>query len=142
MIPTEGELPAILDWIPEENLVKESIFYFHHYVWINAFFYLTNDNFINIDDNTDAVLAKYGPPESRYYLLMVKYKTEEEAKSAHHNFLVHYSPELKESNVVKLEDGKWTGSLLKNELLICVFNAEEKEQVEALLHKASAKFAQ
>ncbi|HDZ42086.1 MAG TPA: hypothetical protein ENH59_10485 [Bacteroidetes bacterium] len=140
LIESTGELPPILDWIPEEGLVPESVFYFHHYIWINAFFYITNDNFLNIDETTDAVLAKYGKPESRHYLLMINYQSGEEAKTAYYNFLEHYAPELRDEIAVKLEDGKWTGCLLKQDLLICVFNAEEKEQVENLLDKTAGKY--
>lgn len=138
-IAAEGELPAITDRIPEEDLVPESIFYFHHYIWMNAFFYISDGNFLNIDDSTDAVLAKYGQASSRYYLLMVEYETEKDAEEAYQSFIDNYAPELKQSSAVKLEDGKWTGSRLDKKLLICVFNAAERGQVERLLDKAAGK---
>ena len=140
LIKSEGDLPEILSWIPEEQLVPESLFYFHHYVWLNAFFYISDDNFLHINENTDAVLAKYGLAESRYYLLMIQYESEDNANIAYQSFLDHYAPELKSEKAVKLEDGKWTGSRVKKDLLICVFNATKKEEVESLLEKASNKY--
>jgi len=140
LIKDEGELPEILDWIPEEQLVPESVFYFHHYVWLNAFFYIADDNFLNINENTDAVLAKYGPAGSRYYLLMIKYESEDNAGIAYKSFLEQYAPELKNEQAVKLEDGKWTGSRVEKDLLICVFNATIKEEVESLLDKVSGTY--
>lgn len=138
-INAEGELPAIIGRVPEEELVPESIFYFHHYIWMNAFYYISDGNLLNIDDSTDAVLAKYGQPSSRYYLLMVEYNTQKEAKEAYRSFIDNYAPELEDSSAVKLEDGKWTGCRLDKNMLICVFNAVEKEQVEGLLARASGK---
>ena len=140
LIPAEGELPDILNWIPEEELVPESVFYFHHYVWMNAFYYIAGDNFLAIDESADAILAKYGPPESRYYLMMVKYETDERATSAYESFLADYAPELEGNIAVKLEDGKWTGSQVNDKLLICVFNASEKEELEELISNATAKY--
>ncbi len=135
-IKEEGELPEIVSWIPEEDLAPESVFYFHHYVWVNAFYYISDDNFLNIDDKTDAVLAKYGPQDARYYLLLIHYENADKASEAYRNFLHQYAPELKDKQAVELEDGKWTGSRLDQELLICVFNGDTKEAVETLLDRA------
>jgi hypothetical protein len=140
LIKNEGSLPPVVSWIPDDLLVPESVFYFHHYVWLNAFFYISDENFLNIDQNTDAVLAKYGPPDSRYYLAIIQYANTEEANKAYRNFLDHYAPELKDKAAVKLEDGKWTGSRVIHDILICVFNAPEKEQVESLLQKVNEKY--
>lgn len=140
LIKSEGDLPEILTWIPEEQLVPESVFYFHHYVWLNAFFYISDDNFLHINEDTDAILAKYGPADSRYYLVMIKYESEGNANIAYQSFLDHYAPELKNETAVKLEDGKWTGCRVKKDLLICVFNAMEKEEVESLLEKVSGNY--
>lgn len=133
LIPGKGALPEILNYLPGEGLVKESVFYFHHYIWLNAFFYIASDNFLNINDDTDAVLAKYGKPESRYYLLVVAYKTAEDAHAAYKSFIENYAPELKDARSVKLEDKKWTAAGTKGEILVCVFNAPGQQEAENLL---------
>jgi hypothetical protein len=135
LIKAEGEIPGIVNLLPDAGLVPESVFYFHHYVWLNAFFYISDENFLNIDENVDAVLAKYGSPDARYYLLLVNYPSEEAAKKAYGNFLKEYAPELAGDTAVLLEDGKWTGSCLKGELLVCVFNAVNKSAVDFLLRE-------
>lgn len=140
LIKDEGVLPELLSWIPEEELVPESIFYFHHYVWLNAFYYISDDNFLNINEKTDAVLAKYGPADSRYYLLLIRYENEHEANNAYQSFLDQYAPELKDRSAVKLEDGKWTGSQVEQDLLICVFNGRDREEIKSLLQKVRDKY--
>lgn len=132
-IKEQGQLPEIVSWLPEEELVPESVFYFHHYVWLNAFYYIADENFLNIDDRTDAVLAKYGPPDTRYYLLMIHYENANQSREAYRNFINHYAPELENKISVELEDGKWTGSRVEKELLICVFNGQTAESVESLI---------
>ncbi len=139
-IKIEGELPEIVSWIPEEDLAPETVFYFHHYVWQNAFYFIADDNFLNIDDTTDAILAKYGPPDTRFYLLMVQYANAEDAREAYRNFLRQYAPELEEKPAAKMEDGKWTGIRVEQELFICVFNGETEEAVELLLDRAHNNF--
>lgn len=139
LIPGEGKLPGVLDYLPEAGLVEESVFYFHHYIWLNAFFYISSDNFLVINESTDAVLAKYGQPDSRYYLLLIEYPSEEDARKAYSSFGEHYAPELIKSNIVKLEDGKWTGSIIEKKLLICVFNAPEEKQAGDLLNETLKK---
>jgi len=135
LITTEGKLPAIITHIPQADLVPESIFYFHHYVWLNAFYYITDKNILNIDDSTDAVLAKYGEPSSRYYLLLVEYLTRENADKAHTSFIENYAPELGSNTAIQTEDGKWIGCSQYGKILVAVFNAPAKENVTGLIEK-------
>jgi len=132
-IKQTGMLPEILDWIPESLLVPGSVFYFHHYVWLNAFYYISDENLLNITDKTDAVLAKYGEPEKRYYLLIIQYPDNNLAGVAYKNFAEQYAPEIKTHPVVKLEDGKWIACKVDHDLFVCVFNAHEEKNAGTLL---------
>ena len=38
-IPNEGPLPPILDRLPAEGLMPETVRYFHHYIWLNSFLF-------------------------------------------------------------------------------------------------------
>ena len=139
-IKVQGTLPEILNWIPEEELAPESIFYFYHYIWLNALYYISDDNFLNINDKTDAVLAKFGPSDERYFLLLVRYENEKKSRNAYQNFLKQYAPELEGRSAVKLEDGKWTGCRVELNLLVCVFNATSEINVDLLLKKVFDKY--
>ena len=93
-IGTEGSLPEILSLLPQVSLVKESIRYFRHYIWLNSYYFVAHENILGIDENTDALLAKYGDQQQRHLLLIVKYPTEKDAKIAYRDFVKHYLPEL------------------------------------------------
>lgn len=138
-IETEGPPPEILDLLPQESLVKESIRYFHHYIWLNSHYYVADKNILHIDENTDALLAKYGDRQKRYLLLLVKYVSAKDAQMAHNDFVDNYLPELAEEPIVRIEDGTWTGCQLAGNHLTIVFNAPTEEKALLLIKEVQKK---
>jgi hypothetical protein len=132
-IAETGKKPSILKRLPADGLDSNSIIYFHHYVWLNSFYYISSDNILNIDDSTNAVLAKYGSKDKRYYLLVVEYPSDKEASSAFDKFTANYFPEAETSGIKQLEDNTWFGCRLKKNIFAAVFNAHEKPAVQNLL---------
>lgn len=141
-IEREGPLPAILTLLPRESLLEESIRYFHHHIWLNAHYYIADQNILHIDENTEAVLAKYGEPDDRSILLLVMYQTEENAERAHRDFVTHYLPDLSREPVIRIEDGTWTGCRLHGELIILVFDAPTEDRVDRLMKAVQERFEQ
>jgi len=136
-IPDEGQIPEIIKLLPQENLILESIRYFRHYIWLNSHYYIADQNILIIDDNTHAVLAKYLKNGKQSILLLVNYPNGTKAIKAYNNFKQHYLPELINKNIVKMEDGTWTGCRLDDNLISIVFNAVEKEWTKELLELVS-----
>ena len=136
-IHTTGELPAIVDLLPFEGLEPDGFLYFHHYIWQNAYYYISNDNFLNIDSDTDAILAKYGSKDNRYYLLIVQYPDATLAEKACDSFQEHF-PEAGTSTG-QSEDNNWMGAACEQEYLIAVFNALQEEAVTNLMQEAENK---
>jgi len=132
-IAKEGPLPEILTLLPQQSLVRESIRYFRHYVWLNSHYFVADRNILHINEKTDALLAKYGELKKRYLLLLVKYKKDKDAKRAYNDFVKFYLPELSKGHVVKIEDGTWTACQLTGNLLIIVFNAPIKDKAIHLI---------
>ena len=141
LIDEESKKPAILGLLPRQNLLPHSIRYFRHYIWLNSHFFVSNDNILNINNNIEAVLAKYaveGKGGGKAILLLVYYPDESGARAAQASFLKQYLPESK--NGFKLQkDGKWTGFLLKGRLLAIVFNAAAEQHARDLLAKINYK---
>ncbi|MBN2408202.1 MAG: hypothetical protein JXE07_00575 [Candidatus Aminicenantes bacterium] len=125
-IPREGALPPVLELLPKENLVRDSIRYFHHYIWLNSHFFVSNDNILQIDDETQAVLAKYRMEGMLLHLLLALYPEPERAKSAGESFLRHYLPDAK-NGMAQLPDGRWTGRRTDGRMLSIIFNAPDKD---------------
>ncbi|MEW5902110.1 MAG: DUF6599 family protein [Acidobacteriota bacterium] len=131
-IAQEGALPPVLTLLPEEELIAERTRYFHHYIWLNSHFFISNDNILNIDDETQAVLAKYGKGEDAFFLLIARYPDAEKARKAEEGFLKHYLLHAK-AGAAKLDNGRWTGCRVKGEVLSIVFNAPTKEILDSYL---------
>jgi hypothetical protein len=132
-IKNEGPLPEILDLLPDQSLVRESIRYFHHYIWLNSHFFVSDRNILHINEKTDALLAKYGKQKKRYILLLVKYKKDKDAETAYDDFMKYYLPGLSGERVIQIEDGTWTAGQLTGNLLIIVFNAPVKDKALYLI---------
>jgi hypothetical protein len=138
-IKKEGPQPEILTLLPNKSLVRESIRYFHHYIWLNSHHFITDRNILHINEKTDALLAKYGEQKRRYILLLVKYKKDKDAKIAYNDFIKYYLPGLSGERVVQIEDGTWTACQLDGNLLITVFNAPIKEKALDLIEAVQKK---
>jgi hypothetical protein len=132
-ITETGSEPAILDLLPSEGLDKSGILYFHHYIWLNSFYFIADEDFLLIGDNTCAVLAKYGPPHNRSYVLIIRYNDNETAVKAYNNFLNEYFPEGKHREISQLEDHRWMSVKLEGNVLFGVFNGISEEHVKGLM---------
>lgn len=143
----DGRIPDVVERLPREGLIEESIRFFRHHIWLNSHYYVADENILHIDDSTDAVLAKYERRRSesgakdrrtRGVLLIVRYRDAAAAKAAFDDFTKHYLPELSESAVVRIEDDTWTGCRLSEDLVVVVFDFYSDEDalqlVEAVLN--------
>ena len=138
VITETGEPPSILSVLPAEGLVPGGTLYFHHYIWLNSYYFIAAENILEIDENTPAVLAKYGPPEERLYLLAIEYPDIAKAEQAFTAFGKHFFPEGLNNNCIQLEDKTWMATCLFNHTLVAVFNARGQEKALDLLGRTSA----
>jgi len=132
-ITETGDKPAIVNSLPKDGLAPAGFLYFHHYIWLNAYFFIANYNIINLDEQTDAVLAKYGEADARSYLLTVEYPNEDKAVEAYRQLKDKYAPESTPANpIIQLEDKTWFTVWIKGNKLGAVFNGNSKEETEEL----------
>ncbi|MFO7656947.1 MAG: DUF6599 family protein [Bacteroidales bacterium] len=134
-IPEKGDKPEIVYILPEEGLDRNSILYFHHYIWLNSYFFISNDNILNINDDTDAVYAKYGDVDNRFYLLVIHYKSETELNNAFKSFVNQYFTKDINEEVFQVEDNKWMGLKTTGNFLSIIFNGNNKDEVKDLMLK-------
>jgi hypothetical protein len=140
-IPGEAKVPAVLELLPQQDLVPEGYCYFHHYIWLNSYYYLANYNILDVNDHTDGIIAKYGPPDSRSYLLLIQYPDEKAAQAAYEKFVREFSPDLKTTDAVKLRDDTWHTAAVEDRFFASVFNARNKEEAVRLLNAVKEKFS-
>ncbi len=140
-IPHRGELPVILNLLPQEALMEESVKYFHHYIWLNTYYFIADHNLLHINKSTDAVLAKYREPGGHSLLLLLEYQTTEEADAAYTDFIREYLPEYSGKGAIQLEDSSWSGCEKAGTLLSIVLNAGSTGITERLLGEVRSKAA-
>ncbi len=130
LIKTEGAPPPIISLLPRENLIAESVHYFHHSIWLNSFYFVANENILNIGNDTPAALGKYRHPAGIFFLLLVQYPDEKRAAAGQEQFLRKF---LAGSQVQQQKDGRWAGCQLQGSLFSAVLHAPDVQAVQVLL---------
>ena len=143
LITVQGSKPGILKLLPLEGLQPRSLRYLHNHVVLNYHFYLSNENILSLGPNTDAVLAEYQRDEDFARLLLVLYPNKRESTKSYTCLLRHYLPEANaKGEVVLLENGKWSGVIVKGKLLAAIFDAHSRGLAEELLKETIGTSAQ
>ena len=139
-IPEKGNLPKIVETLPGKNLVSAGFIYFHHYIWLNAYYFIADHNILNINEETDAVLARYETGlTSRSYLLLVEYPDSETAGLAYEQLKQKYAPEISSQSIVQFEDGSWFTMWIKNNKIGAIFNGDSQESTKQLYENTISK---
>jgi hypothetical protein len=138
-IPDEGPLPPILELIPRKGLIRESIRYFRHYIWLNSHYFISNRNILHIDERAEAVLARYSRKQGKHFLLLVVYPDEEKARDAQKSFKKEY---LKDSDLDTGQVGQnnWAGSRIDGNRLWMIFKAGSRQMINNLFGELSDGF--
>jgi hypothetical protein len=134
-----GETPAILSVLPAEGLVPGGYLYFHHYIWLNSYYFIASENILDINENTPAVLAKYGGPEERLYFMAIQYPDSAKAEQALAAFGRYFFPEGLTGNCIRLEDNTWLAAGLQDCMLIGVFDGKTREKTLELFGRVCRK---
>jgi hypothetical protein len=132
-ITGKGEKPGLVNLLPVEGMIPDGYKYFHHYVWLNAYFYLSDKNLFLIDDKTNAIMARYNDGDGRKYLLLVEYDDDVKAQKAFSTFGNEYFPWGLTDNCIMREDGTWIAAEKTGRLIKAVFNAGSKQSAVQLL---------
>lgn len=134
-IPKTGPLPDILDMLPREGLIESSIRTFAHHAWINTYYFISEENLLDIGPQNKAVLAKYDPDHEKMLLLVVSYTDETDARNACVAFRAAFFPEADEDGALRIEDGTWSAVRCAGNHAAVVFQGGTREAVLALLDR-------
>jgi hypothetical protein len=131
-IAEEGPLPPLLALLPPEDLQPETVRYFHHYIWLNSFTFVSNENVLNIGADTPAALAKYRTPGSSLFLLLVRYPDAARAEAAARQFDEKVLLGAKDG-MRRMEGGRWSGIKRLGGLIGIVLNAPDAAAIRDIL---------
>ncbi len=137
-IKNEGAWPPILSLLPQDNLIPESVHYFHHYIWLNSFYFVSNDNVLNITPDTPAALSKYRQAAGTLFLLLVRYPGERQASAAAAQFKERILTGASGA-VLKMKDGRFAGSRQLGRLFVAVLGAPDEASVRTMLDRVKDK---
>jgi hypothetical protein len=134
-IPDTGKIPDIVKLLPQDGLQAAGFLYFKHYIWLNSYYFIADYNITDLNDQTDAVLAKYGTADNRCYLLITAYPDTATANKAYLQLKQKFVPETG-TNFSRIEDGTWVAVWIKDNKLGAVFNGNSRETTERLYRKS------
>jgi hypothetical protein len=139
-IKNKGENPRLLDRIPQENLQKQSIFYFHKNIVLNNLYFLSKENILNLSEKTNALLTSYKFDSEVLKLLLIEYPDTLGSRKAFESFnQKHLQATISAlRNLQKVGEDLFTGVELKDNFLIVVLEGKTKSSVDKLI-KATKK---
>lgn len=125
-----GKPPSALRWLPAKGLASDSQRYFHTKDCLNYYYFLSNDNILNLSTSTEAVLGSYGSGEKKSLAMVVMYPTAAQCRVAWSKFRKVYLDGLKpegDYSLAQLENGKWVGGRTKGNRLIIVLESPARK---------------
>ncbi len=141
-IAKEGKKPEVASLLPAERLAEKSVHYFHNHLILNYHFYVSEENILLLDQNTEAVLGTYKEKSEKYYLLLIRYPDAGKASVVFKSFTEAYMPDAKEPGLVQTEDLKWTAAKALGDFLFIVFDAPSKSLAREELGKIEKRIRQ
>ena len=134
-IKEEGEMPDIVSLLPTENLVEKSAHYFHNHLILNFHLYVSDENILLLDQESEAALGVYKENDERIYLLVVRYPDKDKISKAYDSFTKAYMPDAADPGLDETEDQKWTAASIKKDFLVVIFNAPTDSHAKELIER-------
>lgn len=143
-IRDEGSPPDMLKLLPQDRLIASQVRYLHTHASLNNYYYLADDNLLNLDKNTEGVLARYKPIDSEaddapYVLLLVRYPSKAAARAALERFRRGYMIDADGEGLVRTENGKWAAAQIEDDFFIGVFDAPSITEAQRLMSDVTHK---
>jgi len=137
-IGAEGKKPDIVSCIPGE-LFDGDVRYFHTHPILNYHFFVSSENILKLDTETEAVLARPARKGAKERLLVVRYPEARQAAAARESFIKAYMPDASADGLVRTEDGTWTGIRIVKNYAAVIFHAVSESDADVALSSAEAQ---
>jgi len=132
-----GEPPRLIRALPGERRIEGSVKFVRSHVLLNQRCFISHENILRLDADTEAVFARYDFGKDKTFVLLVGYPSEEKASSAFATFRKAYA--LDGGGVVQDEGGTWTGARKEGPRIIIALHAPEAETVRKLIDEMKTK---
>jgi hypothetical protein len=140
-IPKTGPEPKWIAFLPgrDHGLVDRSVRFLRSHVLLNQRFFIAHQNILNLNRDTEALLAQYNRGNQKTHFLLIRYPDRKAADEAYRSFMTAYLPDAGGKNRWKTEDRLWTLAEKKAELVLIVFGAPTEADAEALIKAVEEK---
>ncbi len=140
-IPRSGAPPRLIHALPDakSGLIPKSIRFVRSHVLLNQRYFIANRNILNLNPQTEAVIAQYLRGTQKVHLLLIRYAADQQAEDALQSFKKAYMPEAGAKGFLRTEDGKWTLARRQGEFILAVFGAPALADAEELIEAAEGK---
>ncbi len=139
-IKKEGKLPQLVSKIPQDSLVPGSVHFFHKQIILKNLCFFPNQKVLNLDRETDCILADFKLGKDRLKLLLIQYPDTAKAKEVEDSLKEVYSQNnfSTDNNIFKTKEEKLLGMDLEENYLILIFEGEEKNNILWLLESTKS----
>lgn len=140
-IPATGLEPGLVGSVPgkEFGLIEASVRFIRSHVLLNQRFFIAHRNILNLNPQTEAVLAQYLRSGTKTQLLIISYPDAKAATEADKSFLGAYLPDAGGKDRLKTDDQRWTLARQRGRLLIIVLGAPTEADAEQLAGAVEGK---
>ncbi|MCK4225213.1 MAG: hypothetical protein KAX39_08525 [candidate division Zixibacteria bacterium] len=134
-IKKEGKPPELVSNIPSDSLISGSIHFFHRQIILKNLYFFSDQNVLNLDRETDCLLADFRMDKYRLKLLLIQYPDTTKAKEAQENLNRFYSKDKSsaEDKIFETKEKKLLGVDLEGNYLIVVFEGRDEKNILWLL---------
>ncbi len=139
-IKEESKKPDLVFELPQEGLVANSIRYFRHHTWLNTYHFFANENILNIDAETEAVMGRFNTAQSgdqAAVLVLLRYTDAAKARAAGESFQTEFMPDA-ENGFKQTSNRRWTACVFQGNRVTIVADAPDRKTAEDLLGKVLA----
>jgi hypothetical protein len=135
-IPQQSQKPRLVACLPDEGLIAQSVHYFHKLISLDVHYYLADSNILNLNEQTEVILARYQGKKYKARLLLIGYPGTDEVKTAYSQFVQAYFPDKPATHldmqVEQVENGEFVSARRTDRFLILVFEASNQATCERL----------
>jgi hypothetical protein len=131
-IADTGEPPRLIHSLPQERQVEGSVRFLRSHVLLNERYFISHQNILQLEADTEAVFAQYDFKKSKSYLLLIGYPNQAKARSALATFRKAYMQNAAHS-IAESADGTWTGAEIDGPHIVIALHAPNQETARQLI---------
>ena len=130
-----GKLPELVSKIPSDSLISGSVHFFHRQIILKNLYFFSDQNVLNLDRETDCLLADFRMDKYRLKLLLIQYPDTTIAKEVEDSLKEIYlqNKSSTDDNIFKTKEEKLLGMDSQGNYLILVFEGKKREDILWLL---------